>query len=100
MVTGSFLLPVTQPVKYIERKIVKGRGGASDIFLRQSNSEGKDPVVLPTPKKVDSPKQKRNAGYVISNLVYPIIDLCFMKLDEFLIVAFSLSFDLISMLTG
>ena len=64
MMTGSFLLPVTQPVKYIERKIVKGRGGASGIFLRQSNSEGKDPVVLPTPKKVDSPKQKRNAGEV------------------------------------
>ncbi|KAL4568369.1 hypothetical protein LXL04_023980 [Taraxacum kok-saghyz] len=33
-------------------------------LLRRSNSEGKDPVVLLTPKKVDSPKQKRNSGEV------------------------------------
>lgn len=31
-------------------------------LLRRSNSEGKDPVVLLAPKKVDSPKQKRNSG--------------------------------------
>ncbi|KAI3699805.1 hypothetical protein L2E82_44353 [Cichorium intybus] len=33
-------------------------------LLRRSNSEGKEPVVLLTPKKVDSPKQKRNSGEV------------------------------------
>ncbi|CAH1413002.1 unnamed protein product [Lactuca virosa] len=33
-------------------------------LLRRSNSEGKEPMVLLTPKKVDSPKQKRNSGEV------------------------------------
>ncbi|KAI3699804.1 hypothetical protein L2E82_44352 [Cichorium intybus] len=33
-------------------------------LLRRSNSEGKDPMVLLTPKKVDSPKQKRNSSEV------------------------------------
>ncbi|XP_023747283.1 uncharacterized protein LOC111895439 [Lactuca sativa] len=33
-------------------------------LLRRSNSEGKEPVVLMTPKKVESPKQKRNSGEV------------------------------------
>ncbi|CAI9277086.1 unnamed protein product [Lactuca saligna] len=33
-------------------------------LLRRSNSEGKEPMVLLNPKKVDSPKQKRNSGEV------------------------------------
>ncbi|KAL7610929.1 uncharacterized protein LOC111895443 [Lactuca sativa] len=33
-------------------------------LLRRSNSEGKEPMVLLTPKKVDSQKQKRNSGVV------------------------------------
>ncbi|KAI3699806.1 hypothetical protein L2E82_44354 [Cichorium intybus] len=33
-------------------------------LLRRSNSERKEPMVLLTPKKIDSPKQRRNSGEV------------------------------------
>lgn len=33
-------------------------------LLRRSNSEGKEPMVLLTPKKVEIPKQKKNSGEV------------------------------------
>ncbi|PWA38346.1 hypothetical protein CTI12_AA582190 [Artemisia annua] len=36
-------------------------------LLKRSNSEGKEhPMVLLTPKKVDSPKAKKNSGELIS----------------------------------